>query len=199
MRARTWIAAALLVLVAACGGKTGEGEGSGGIGGSSGGAGGSGGSSAGSAGSGGAAIPELIGVVCDQLDTPPCAFPDCEDELYESWAEAFEDGCEKQFLAALQCLAKQPLTCAGHDVQIPSACVAIVDSLESCMIPSASCGGSIGNGTCSIHCDGWGATCSEHMGALSCQCTLGPSTGKAFTLPGSCSPAGLEQAESWCG
>jgi hypothetical protein len=219
MRARVWICGVALALISACGGKTGEGDGNsagsggGGVGGSGvggssvggsgvGGAaagGSSGGGAAGTAGSGGGPIAELIGVVCDQIEQLSCALPGCQGQLYDAWGDAFEQGCEQHFEEALRCLAEQPLTCAGGQLMLPAACGAIVDALESCMDVSSSCGGGIGNGTCSIQCDGWGATCSEHMGSLSCHCTLGPNAGTTFTLPGSCSSMSLEHAEYWCG
>jgi hypothetical protein len=216
MRNRALALGVTLALMAGCGGKTDESGGSGGesgvatniggAGGSSGGFGGGyggsgagGGSPGGSAGVAGGPIASLIEEVCAEIGALPCAPENCEGKLYDSWGDAFSQGCEKQFHAALDCVAKQPFQCAGEHLSPNPKCATVIDALETCMDVPSACGGGGVNGTCSFACDGWGASCNEHMGSVSCQCTFGPSAGQWFELPGACTAIALEQVEAWCG
>ena len=206
----------LSVLSAACGGSTTSGgssgtsgaggtAGSSGSGGSSGsaGSGGSSGSSgsSGSAGSGGATIDQLIADVCNP--TPVC-LESCDSELYESWNDAFDAGCEAEFRSALECLVVHPIVCSPgqSDPVIPPECNASVAALEECIAASSgSCSSGGGPSGCGRSCDGptpWGVECTDSASGMQCTCTDGANAGATFSLPGSCSSGDLAAAEGFC-
>jgi hypothetical protein len=148
---------------------------------------------------------DAVQLPCRPFDTQN----ECEAELHEGRTQAAGMRCGAEFDEVLSCATRFPLTCtAGEETPVLSpACDPAREALDRCndddppptpVPPSGSagaggtgsdypCGIGIGSGAsggvrCMHNCRDFAATCEgpSQTGPLTCTCTQGPQTGRAF-------------------
>lgn len=152
----------------------------------------------GGGGSGGAPsdIYAKAEAICGKIQSLPCAPADCKQELGESIQFAFQHGCDAELVVLFDCLLAYDIYCAPGepDPSIPIQCFGAQDAFEECVTGGDDCGGyGSSDGSCGFSCSNppIGADCKPHPnGGLTCVCY----NGQSFSLPGTCSSPGWEQA-----
>ena len=123
-------------------------------------------------------------VVCARAESLACPVPNCaaHNQTIIETSQGPGWDCTGALAAYWNCLG-QNLDCAwvSDRMAVPSACVGVDTAYDDC-IPRCSETFPSGGG-CSARCGGppFGAECAETGTELTCTCTSGPRTGRAFT------------------
>jgi hypothetical protein len=117
---------------------------------------------------------EDIDAFCGRQARLPCSavsVAECSAGLDALRVYADDAGCLSQLDALNRCMSRTPLRCDANDsVDIGNECVDHLREYSECNGTEISCTGDETSDSCSVMCDGVGATCTRAGRTIDCRC-----------------------------